>query len=129
MGSGGASFVSFRDLEAWREAMALTVRVYELSELFPPSERFGLASQLRRAAVSIPSNLAEGHARGATRDFVRFIGMARGSLAEVETQVELAGRLGYIGLTDESSIAACCDKLGRILRGLRKSLERNLAKR
>ena len=129
MGSGGASFVSFRDLEAWREAMALTVRLYELSESFPPSERFGLASQLRRAAVSIPSNLAEGHARGATRDFVRFIGMARGSLAEVETQVDLACRLGYIGASDESSVAARCDKLGRILRGLRKSLERNLATR
>ncbi|WP_310047281.1 four helix bundle protein [Luteibacter sp. 3190] len=129
MGNGGAPFVSFRDLEAWQEAMALTVRVYALSERFPSSERFGLCSQLRRAAVSIPSNLVEGHARGATRDFIRFIGMARGSLAEVQTQVEIAGRLGYIDLTDESSVMAGCDKLGRILRGLRKSLERNLAQR
>jgi four helix bundle protein len=129
MGNGGATFTSFRDLEAWREAMVLTVRIYELSESLPPSERFGLTAQVRRAAVSIPSHLAEGHARGATRDFVRFIGMARGSLAEVETQVDLAGRLGYVDDDDVAAAMARCDKLGRILRGLRKSLERKLAVR
>lgn len=128
MGSGGAPFASFRDLEAWREAMALAVHLYELSTRLPSAERFGLISQLRRAAVSIPSNLAEGHARGATRDFIRFIGMARGSLAEAETQVELAGRLGYVVRSEISVTMARCDKLGRILRGLRKSLEQKLAK-
>ncbi|QWT21183.1 four helix bundle protein [Bacillus sp. NP157] len=106
--------------------MQLVVCVYRLADRFPVTERFGLISQVRRAAVSIPSNLAEGHARGATRDFVRFIGIARGSLAEVETQVHLAARLGYIDKSEESTTIARCDKLGRIMRGLRKSLEQKL---
>lgn len=127
-GSGGAPVKSYRDLDAWREAMELVVAVYGLIRKLPMEERFGLAQQLRRAAVSIPSNIAEGHARGATRDFTRFISIARGSMAEVETQLELAVRLRLLEPEAVAPIANKCDKLGRILRGLRKSLDNKLAR-
>lgn len=94
MGSGGASVKSHRDLDAWREAMVLAQEIHEISSTLPVDECFGLGRQLKRAAVSVPSNIAEGHARGATRDFSRFLSIARGSVAEMETQIELAVRIG-----------------------------------
>lgn len=126
MGNGGAPVRSYRDLDAWQEAMELAQRVYELTDTLPPDERFGLSQQLKRAAVSIPSNIAEGHARGATRDFCRFLSIARGSVAEVETQIELAVRIGLLGSGHVEPVVRKCDKLGRILRGLRKSLDNKL---
>ena len=127
-GSGGAPIRSYRDLDAWREAMDLAQCIYEISSALPADERFGLAQQLKRAAVSIPSNIAEGHARGATRDFSRFLSIARGSVAEVETQIELAVRIGLLDFARTEPAVQRCDKLGRILRGLRKSLDGKLAK-
>lgn len=126
---GGAKVVSYRDLVAWQEAMEIAVSVYGLVSRLPAEERFGLAQQIRRAAASIPSNIAEGHARGATRDFTRFLSIARGSMAEVETQLELAVRLGLLEGAVVDPVASKCDKLGRILRGLRKSLDNKLAKK
>jgi four helix bundle protein len=108
--------------------MEIAVEVYGLVTRLPTDERFGLVQQLRRAAVSIPSNIAEGHARGATRDFTRFLSIARGSIAEVETQLELAVRLNLLEQAAVDSVASKCDKLGRILRGLRKSLDSKLAR-
>lgn len=101
--------------------------IYALSAQLPNDERFGLVQQLRRAAVSVPANIAEGHDRGATREFSRFLGIARGSLAEVETHIEVAMRLGM--LDDETAWPAIakCDHVGRILRGLRKSIDNKLA--
>ena len=108
--------------------MLLAQRVYALTAKLPPDERFGLVQQLRRSAISVPSNIAEGHARGATRDFARFIAISRGSLAEMETQIEMCLRLGMLCKEPASEVLANCDELGRMLTGLRKSLDNKLAK-
>ncbi len=84
---------SYRDLNVWREGIALTVAVYELTGKFPAHERFGLVSQMRRCAISVPSNIAEGHARLSTRDFLRHLSISLGSLAELETQIYLSQEL------------------------------------
>jgi four helix bundle protein len=127
MSSEGATIKSYRDLLAWQKAMGLVELVYAVTRGLPPEERFGLTSQLRRAAVSIPSNIAEGHAREGTKEFARYIAIARGSLAELETQIELLSRLNMAQPVHLIPIFACCDELGRILRGLRKSLDNKLA--
>jgi four helix bundle protein len=127
MSSEGAPIRSYRDLKAWSEAMLLAQRVYALTAKLPSDERFGLVQQLRRSAISVPSNIAEGHARGATRDFGRFIAISRGSLAEIETQIELCLALGMLNDDDATPVLACCDEIGRILRGLRKALDNKLA--
>ena len=87
---------SYRDLIAWQKAMDLAQCIYDLTDSFPREEAFGLRPQLRRCSVSIPSNIAEGHARHSTRDFIHFLRVARGSLAEAETQLMLCGRRKYI---------------------------------
>ena len=86
---------SFRDLVVWQKAMQLTVHVYELTKVFPREELYGLTSQMRRAAVSLPSNIAEGHGRLNSREFRQFLGIARASNCELQTQLELARRLDY----------------------------------
>jgi len=90
----------FKDLEVWRVSMDLVVRVYQITREFPKSEQFGLASQLQRSAVSIPSNIAEGSGRGTKRDFAHFLDQARGSLFEVITQLEISRSLSF-GNSDE----------------------------
>lgn len=113
---------SYRDLQVRQEAVALVEQTYALSATFPADERFGLTAQLRRASVSVASNIAEGHARPGTGDYLRFLGISLGSLAKVETQLEVARRLDY---GDEASIERLltdCDKTGKMLRGLWKSL-------
>ncbi len=108
--------------------MTLVELVYSITAKLPPEERYGLTSQSRRAAVvSIPSNLAEGHARETTKEFTRYIAIARGSLAELETQVELLSRLNMISTEQLRAALDSCDEVGRILRGLRKSLDNKLA--
>lgn len=117
---------SYRDLQVWQEAMALIEEVYVLTTGFPADERFGLTTQLRRASVSVASNIAEGHARYGTRDFLRFIGISAGSLAEVETQLEVASRLGFAEASKVDALPMACDQLGKMLRGLSKSLNNKL---
>jgi four helix bundle protein len=115
---------SYRDLIAWQKAMDLVTEVYECTQSFPRTEVYGLVSQLRRAAVSVPSNVAEGHARLSTGEFRQFLGHALGSLVEVETQVMIGERLGYL---DSKRTAALLDRtaeIGRILNGLLRSLPR-----
>jgi four helix bundle protein len=85
----------YRDLDIWQRGVNISVNVYHLTEEFPRSELYGLTSQIRRSAVSIPSNIAEGHARS-TREFARFLSIARGSVSELETQLEIARRIGYL---------------------------------
>jgi|SRR5690606_24291088 len=117
---------SYRDLQVWREAVDLVELVYRASAAFPADERFGLTSQLRRSSVSIPSNIAEGHARPTTRDYLRFLGISLGSLAEMETQLLIAHRLDYI---DEASLDPICQagaRIGRMLRTMMKSLQARL---
>ena len=86
---------SYEDLEVWQRAMDLVVDCYDLTRSFPQTEQFGLTAQLQRAAVSVPANIAEGQARRHTREFLRYLTIARGSLAELETHIQIAKRLGY----------------------------------
>jgi four helix bundle protein len=86
---------SFRDLQVWQRAKDLTLTIYHLTQGFPKSEAYGLTSQLRRSSVSIPSNIAEGQGRSNTREFAQFLGIARGSNCELQTQLEIARRLGF----------------------------------
>ncbi|MGH8183094.1 MAG: four helix bundle protein [Rhodanobacteraceae bacterium] len=127
MSSEGAPIRSYRDLLAWQKSAALVEGIHKVTAGLPAEERYGLMSQLRRAAVSIPSNIAEGHGRETTREFTRFISIARGSLAELETQLEIVSRLGMLPSEPLLSLIDACDELGRILRGLRKSLDSKLA--
>ncbi|WP_395684236.1 four helix bundle protein [Dokdonella sp.] len=114
---------SYRDLLVWQKAMQLAEEVYAMSTRLPDIEKYGLASQMRRAAVSIPSSLAEGHARSSTKEFARYVSIAMGSLAEIDTQLQLSARLGYMSEADIFSLLERCDEQGRMLRGLRKSLD------
>ena len=106
--------------------MALTQAVYRLTGQFPDSERFGLISQMRRCAVSIPSNIAEGHARFSTREFIHHISIAVGSLAELETQLQLGNDLGFAEKHATSILLSQSDQLGKMLRSLTKSLKQRL---
>jgi four helix bundle protein len=108
-----------RDLIAWQKAMELVSRVYAVTHAFPKDELYGLTSQLRRAAVSVPSNLAEGYSRNSRNEFHHFVGQARGSLAEIETQVEVAGNLGYLSADTCAELQLRVDEVGRLLTGLR----------
>lgn len=107
------------DLRVWQDAIQLVTRVYRETEKFPPDERFGLIAQMRRAAVSIPSNIAEGAARETRKDFLRFLSHARGSLAELETQWLIAGELGY--REPESELDTAINHLFAALGALMKS--------
>lgn len=106
--------------------MTLAENIYRTAESFPPRETYALANQLQRAAVSIPSNIAEGHARSSTRDYLRFVSIAQGSLAEAETQLELSHRLGYVGETELTTVLEQTNELGRMLHGLRNALAAKL---
>ncbi len=110
----------YRELIAWQKAMDLVVCVYELTKTFPDDERFGLVSQVRRAAVSIPSNIAEGQSRNSKGEFIQFLGIARGSTAEVTTQLLIAQRLGY--LNNAATALESAEEVGRIISGLIRSL-------
>jgi four helix bundle protein len=121
-----AGLRSYRELEVWQRAIELVEAVYVVSAGFPKEERFGLTAQMRRAAVSVPSNIAEGHARSSTRDYLRFLSISLGSLAELDTQMLIARRLrfaeeGTIGPLEQES-----DRLGRMLRNLIRSLKQKL---
>jgi four helix bundle protein len=113
---------SYRDLIAWKKAMALVFDVYRCTQAFPRSETYGLTSQLRRAAVSVPSNIAEGQARLSTGEFKQFLGNAGGSLMEVETQILIALGLGYLERGDSEGLLGIASEVGRILNGLLSSL-------
>ncbi|MGD9583693.1 MAG: four helix bundle protein [Lysobacterales bacterium] len=113
---------SYRDLEVWQRSMASIGHVYAIAAALPTEERYALASQLRRAAVSIPANIAEGHARMATRDFARFIAIALGSVAELETLLHLTDSLHSLHHPACQPLFAELDQIGKMLRALHKSL-------
>jgi four helix bundle protein len=117
----------FRQLRVWQEAMDLAEHVQRLTGAFPDGERFGMILQLRRAAVSVPSCIAEGNARGSTRDYLRFLSMSAGSLAEVETQLLLAGRFGYAAEGALTPVLAAAHAVARQLQALRNALSKRLA--
>ena len=113
---------SYQDLVAWQKAMDLVTNIYRVSHKFPREEIFALTSQLRRAAVSVPSNIAEGQGRSSRKEFLYFLGTAKGSLSEVETQILIARNLGYIGEEDLPALLNLSAEVGRILNGLLASL-------
>jgi four helix bundle protein len=114
----------YRDLVLWQRAMELAAEVHRATLKLPKHEMFGMAAQLRRAAVSVPSNIAEGSGRRTTREFIAFLHIARGSLSELKTQLILARAVGYLADTDLSKADLLSDEVGRLLnaviRGLRK---------
>jgi four helix bundle protein len=117
---------SFRDLDAWRLGLELVEVTYRCTAAFPKSETFGLAAQMRRAAVSIPSNIAEGQARKSSKEFLQFISIALGSLAELDTQLELTVRLNY--QSEEIHVAiAKASVLGKKLYRLQRAIKNNLS--
>lgn len=120
--AGAGTVRTFRDLIAWQRAMELAERLYAATRALPSEERFGLQLQMRRAAVSIVSNIAEGYARESRADYIRFLRMARGSLAELDAQLELAFRLRL--LEPDPELQGLVGETGRILRALVKGLER-----
>jgi four helix bundle protein len=109
---------SYRDLLVWQKAVALSVDCYALTKRFPATERYGLASQIQRAAVSIAANIAEGHGRSGPAVFLQHLSIARGSLRELETLLLLADRLGYSKAETSRELAAAADEIGRMLYGL-----------
>ena len=117
---------NFKDLLVWQQSMEVSRRVYVLTRGFPEDEKYGLISQLRRASVSVPSNIAEGHARDSIKDYMRFLSMAAGSLAEIETQIRLSVILGYVNDADINEILDLNEKTLRMLRNLQRALAKRI---
>ena len=115
---------SFRDLRVWQIGMDLVRDVYQVTETFPAHERYGLAGQIQRAAVSIPSNIAEGHARQHLKEYLNHLSIAQASLAEVDTQLEIAFRLTYVSAQRATQTRELVQSLGKQLRSLRRSLSK-----
>ncbi|MBK9291987.1 MAG: four helix bundle protein [Bacteroidetes bacterium] len=114
---------SFRDLDVWKKSMELSVDIYRITQSFPSTELYGLTSQLRRAAVSVASNIAEGSGRHSTKEFLQFLNIANGSLAEIETHLELAYRLNYIQSIElQPNINHIRSMIFGLIRSLRKKL-------
>ena len=113
---------SYKDLTVWQAAMDLVERVYALTRQFPKHEMYALTVQVQRSAVSVPSNIAEGHARRSTKEYERYVSIALGSLAELETQLLIAERLRYIRSEEIRQLLELADGIGKMLRGLGKAL-------
>ena len=118
------SIKSYRDLGVWQKAMELAQKCYASTAEFPQREVYGLTSQIRRAAVSIPSNIAEGHSRRSRQAYLNHISIALGSQSELETQIDLSCRLGFISERSSEEILLMAAEVGRMLHGLVSSLER-----
>jgi four helix bundle protein len=114
-----------KKLVLWHKAVHLVVSVYEVTRRFPASERFGLAAQMQRAAVSIPSNVAKGAGRKGRKEYLQFVYTARGSLSELDTQIEIAGLLGYLKPDESSKLQAEIDEVSRLLNGVVAYLSRS----
>ena len=113
---------SYRDLKVWQKAMNLVVMCYQMTRKFPKNEIFGLASQLQRAGVSVPSNIAEGHQRWHSKEFLHHLSIAYASLAELETHTEIACRLNYIDENYANTVLNQAAEIGMMINGLRKSI-------
>lgn len=116
----------YRELIVWQKAMELVKSTYELTAKYPSTEAYGLTGQMRRAAVAIPSNIAEGQGRNSTKDFLRYISIAYGSLLELETQISISEMLGYLSGNETRFLLEKCAEVGRLVNGLRNSLERKI---
>jgi len=116
---------SHKDLEVWKKSIDLVEAVYKLTKSFPKSEQFSLSVQMQRSAISVPSNIAEGSGRMSRGDYIRFLYIARGSLLELDTQIEIANRLGYISNERSERICSLSERVLKMLDGLIFSLKRN----
>ena len=116
------SLQSYQDLEVWQRAIELVELVYRVSRLLPADERFGLASQMQRAAVSVPANIAEGYARAHRKEYLRHLSFARGSLAEVETHLIISRRLKFLAPEQTAPVFALAERVGKMLNKLIASL-------
>ena len=117
---------SYRQLIAWQKAMELVKQIYELTKTFPKEEIYGLTSQIRRAAISVPSNIAEGQGRDSTKEFLHHLSIAYGSLMEAETQILIAESLAYLKSDHSISILEKAAETGRLINGLSRSLKQKL---
>jgi len=115
---------SYRDLEVWKKAMDLVVMCYQMTINFPKNEIYGLPSQLQRAAMSVPANIAEGRQRQHSKEFLQHLSIAYGSLAEVETHIQIAGRLNYVYEDQINTMLEITSEVGKMLNGLRRSIEK-----
>jgi four helix bundle protein len=118
----------YRDLLVWERAMGLVAEAYRATDGFPKEEKYGLAQQLRRAAVSVPSNIAEGHGRDHLGDYLRHLSIANGSLMELETQVMIAARMGYVRKEEEDRILMKTRVVGKMLSGLVQALKKRASR-
>ncbi|MCE5302633.1 MAG: four helix bundle protein [Planctomycetaceae bacterium] len=116
----------YRDLEVWQFGIRLTQRTYQLTRTFPKHELYGLCNQMQRAAVSIPANIAEGHARSSTKEFLHHLSIARGSLAELETLLVISQELEYCQPTAVAEMFQSCDHISRMIAGLQHRLTEKL---
>jgi four helix bundle protein len=114
---------SYRDLQVWQKSMALAETCYSLTKSFPKDEMYGMTSQIRRSAVSVAANIAEGHGREMTGLFIQFLRTSQGSLKELETHVMLAERVGLILRDNSAPVLGQCDEIGKMLRSLIRALE------
>ena len=113
-----------KNLEAWKQSIDLVVEIYRTTQHFPGQETYGLSNQIRRAAVSIPSNIAEGAARQTKKEFTNFLHIAQASLSELDTQVELASRLGYLSNKSLSDLDQTMERIDKMITGLIRHLNR-----
>jgi four helix bundle protein len=123
--SGEKNAYYYKNLRVWQKAMTLVVYVYNITKDFPKHEQYGLISQMRRSAVSIPSNIAEGHSRVSDKELVRFLDIAKGSIYELDTQIEISRQLNYLDAKAFTCIDNLLDETSRMLSGLRKSKSQN----
>ncbi len=118
-----ASISSYRDLLVWQAGVDLAAECYRITLKLPPSELYGMSSQIRRASASVAANIAEGHGRDSTGSFTQFLRVAQGSLKELETHLIISGRVGLLDQSVADEVLAQCDEIGRMLRSLIRSLE------
>ena len=116
---------TFKDLKVWQRSRFLAVKIYTVTKNFPKEEVYGMTNQMRRSAISIPSNIAEGHRRGSNKEFIQFLKIARGSLAEVETQVIVSGDINYIATNVVEEITKEIEEIEKMINGLINSLTAN----
>ena len=114
---------SYRDLIVWKRSISLIGKLYASTRSFPREETYGITSQIRRAGISIAANIAEGQARNTIGEFRQFLGIAQGSLAELETLLTISEHLGYLTSPDADELLSGCEEIGRLLAGLQKSLK------
>lgn len=117
---------SYRELKVWQNSVELVTVIYQITASFPKEEMYGLTAQIRRSAISIPSNIAEGAARNSTKEFIRFVDIALGSLAELETQFIIANNLGFVSENSKNESMDSLQDVGKMLNGLKRRLNEKL---